>query len=71
MDPRSLHPPVKSTKTTRLSDISLDDLKAVMREELERFKSETGMRSMSVSSEPDEEDGETQSMADRYFVSLV
>ena len=46
---------MQQKKPPRISDVSIEDLKAVMREELERFKSQTGMKTptSSVSSELD------------------
>ena len=46
---------LQQKKPPRLSEVSIDDLKAVMREELEKFKSQTGMKTptSSVSSELD------------------
>ena len=50
MEPDTLKKQIQQQKRPpRLSDVSLDDLKAVMREELDRFRSQTGLKSPAVS----------------------
>ncbi len=50
MEPDGFKKPQPS-RAPRLSDVSIDDLKAVMREELHRFRSTTSFKSTSSESE--------------------